>query len=259
MKRLLALAAAIALVPVIGPGSASAGGGCHGDYVPDARGTSVKLQAMCFDALVTRVAKGANVRWTNEDDFAHNLTGAAFQWGSNVDLQSGDTIVFRFDDDGVFPYSCTIHPGMVGAVVVGTGVRGADASRYTSSVTLVGNIVSTKKGATAATPDTTSAEAVAPVAPVASPSAAAAVASAPQPPSAQAAPAPAQPPAAAAPAQPQPAAAPAQPSAAAVVPAASTNDRGGEFVAAMAIIGALILAAVAYLARRTPAQRELVG
>ena len=29
---------------------------------------------------------------------------------------------YRFDEDGVYPYSCLIHPGMVGAIVVGDGV-----------------------------------------------------------------------------------------------------------------------------------------
>ena len=29
---------------------------------------------------------------------------------------------YRFDQDGVYPYSCLLHPGMVGAIVVGDGV-----------------------------------------------------------------------------------------------------------------------------------------
>jgi hypothetical protein len=34
----------------------------------------------------------------------------------------GETVSYRFDQDGVYPYSCLIHPGMVGAIVVGDGV-----------------------------------------------------------------------------------------------------------------------------------------
>jgi hypothetical protein len=32
-----------------------------------------------------------------------------------------DTVSYRFQNSGVFPYFCLIHPGMVGAVVVGDG------------------------------------------------------------------------------------------------------------------------------------------
>jgi len=36
-------------------------------------------------------------------------------------------VSYRFDTDGVYPYACWLHPGMVGAIVVGDGV-GSDLS-----------------------------------------------------------------------------------------------------------------------------------
>ncbi|MEP7055287.1 MAG: plastocyanin/azurin family copper-binding protein [Actinomycetota bacterium] len=240
MKRLLAVAGAVALVPVMGAGPASAGGGCHGTYVPDAHGVSVAIRDFCFSPLVLRVPQGATVRWTNLDDTDHNVTGAAFLWGSQGDLRSGDVITFRFDRNGVFPYACTIHPGMVSAVVVGTGVRAASDPITTAAVTQVGDIVNRKNATTAVEP--------APAEPVDSPSAAAVVGAAPKPPDAQ----------------PQAvASAPAVAVTPDVVPAAASssvaNDHGGQIVAGLALSGALVLAGVAFFARRTPPHREFVG
>jgi hypothetical protein len=38
------------------------------------------------------------------------------------DMDQGDSFRARFADPGIYPYSCTYHPGMTGAVVVGDGV-----------------------------------------------------------------------------------------------------------------------------------------
>jgi hypothetical protein len=38
---------------------------------------------------------------------------------------AGEARLFTFTEDGIFPYACTLHPGMVGAVVVGGDERHA--------------------------------------------------------------------------------------------------------------------------------------
>ena len=58
----------------------------------------------------------------------HVVVGVGDSWGDpGISLVQGDTVRYRFDQDGVYPYSCLIHPGMVGAIVVGDGV-GTDLS-----------------------------------------------------------------------------------------------------------------------------------
>lgn len=136
MKRFLALAAVIAVLPFVPQSVAIAGGGgCHGAYTPDAHGVSVRIENYCFDPQVIRVAKGGTVRWTNADATPHNLVGSGFEWGEFNRLGGGESISFRFDNDGVYPYACTLHPGMISAVVVGSGVRAPGAAPTKSAVT----------------------------------------------------------------------------------------------------------------------------
>lgn len=246
MKRLLAAAAAGTLVTLVPASAAAGGGGCYGSYTQDARGAAVTLQNFCMDPLVIRVAKGGTVTWTNTDDAPHNVLGAARQWGDYETLGIGESVSWRFEKDGSFPYACTIHPGMVGAVVSGSGVlvpgtfsTSAPATRVTSAV---------KKSSKAAAPAPSKA-AIASQAALPASSEAAAGPSAPQPP-----------------AQQPPAAAPAVAKVAAARPIAatpvsrSTPEANTLMLPVFAIAGALVLAAVAFAARRTPRPaRELVG
>lgn len=75
---------------------------------------------------VLRVEPGAAVTFTNRDPAMHNLFGSGMYVG---ELHAERSVAFRFDDAGVYPYACTIHPGMVGAIVVGDGRRVAPTTR----------------------------------------------------------------------------------------------------------------------------------
>jgi plastocyanin len=137
-KRYLTLTAAalaIALASIAMPRSASAGGGCHTRGSSDASSTTVAMRNNCFAATVTRVDEGATVTFINEDEVAHNVTGAGYAWGGEVELYGGDSVEHVFDENGVYVYSCLLHPGMVGAIVVGdgTGLGAATVSLASSS------------------------------------------------------------------------------------------------------------------------------
>ena len=113
----------------LGAPAAMAGGGCHGGEFNDARGVKVDLVSACFSPTVIRIQPGQRVTWTNQDSMVHTVTGAAYRWGSTNELGTHQTISFRFANSGVFPYFCIIHPGMVGAVVVGDGTSSATATQ----------------------------------------------------------------------------------------------------------------------------------
>src|SRR5689334_22054400 len=102
----------------LGAPAANAGGSCHSDATA-AAGIRVTLSGLCFGPTVLYVTPGESVTWTNRDATAHTVTGLGFTWGSGSDLLEGDAISYRFSQTGVYPYACIIHPGMVGAVVVG--------------------------------------------------------------------------------------------------------------------------------------------
>ena len=149
--RTLIMSGLTAGVAVLGGAvPASAGGGCmHGTHPTDGHGTVVELIDLCFSPTVLHVEPGTEVTWVNRDDMSHEVTGVGGTWGTFDDLGLNDRVSYTFADDGVYVYSCFIHPGMVGAVVVGSGAGAAGMS----STSVTGGAVT---DASAATPRSTS-------------------------------------------------------------------------------------------------------
>ena len=105
-------------------GVALAGGGCHGTITEaDETGedqATVEMVDQCFSASVLRVDPGTTVKFVHEDaGLTHNVGGTG--WGFYGDMHEGDTFRATFDDPGVYPFGCSYHPGMTGAIVVGDG------------------------------------------------------------------------------------------------------------------------------------------
>ena len=107
------------------PGTAG-GGGCHDQTLVDEKADQVKMADSCFYPTVARVQPGTEVTWFNGDHVVHMVSGLGWGFPGEVDLNGRTS--FTFDEPGVFPYSCPIHPGMVGAVVVGDGVARASGT-----------------------------------------------------------------------------------------------------------------------------------
>jgi len=105
---------------IVGPAAttALAGGGCHGGAT-DGTGRVVELVDACFTPTVLRVDPGTEVTFVNRDSVVHNIT--ANEWGHYDDFQPGARFTTRFQEDGTYPYACTYHPGMSGAIIVGSG------------------------------------------------------------------------------------------------------------------------------------------
>jgi plastocyanin len=119
--------------------SASGGGGC-GRRVTDAAGTTITIRQFCFGPTILRVAPGETVTWINKDATPHTVVGANAVWGDFSTLRRAARVTYRFARPGVYPYVCTYHPGMVGAVVVGDGAGLGSAGTTTTAagpVTLV--------------------------------------------------------------------------------------------------------------------------
>jgi plastocyanin len=120
MSRRLALAATLMLAALAVPAlPASAGGGCYGGAT-QGTGTDVVLAQACPTPSILQVDPGTTVTFTNKDPFAHNIIGNT--WGHPDDLNQGDSFTATFDKPGVYPYACWYHPGMTGAIVVGSGM-----------------------------------------------------------------------------------------------------------------------------------------
>jgi len=134
------IAALVAIVAVGGPGEISAGGGCHQQaevQFSDAAATSVAATKCAFSPTVARVASGHEVTWLNQDPVPHTFTGVARSFGDLKEYQEGESVTYRFDKPGVFPYFCELHPGMVGAVVVGDAPTASGGDLGISAVSAV--------------------------------------------------------------------------------------------------------------------------
>jgi plastocyanin len=120
MRRpIVALLAVSGLVGVpAGPAAASGGGGC-GAPTTEGAGDAVSISGFCFEPTVLYTEPGARVTFQNLDPVRHNVLGAQGEWGSFEWLREGRSVSHGFAESGVYPYVCTWHPGMVGAVVVG--------------------------------------------------------------------------------------------------------------------------------------------
>ena len=110
---------ALALLVLAGTATpAAAGGGCHTNGRPSdqAAVTTVRIDHACFRPGVALVAPGAEVTFVNDSGLEHNLTGPAFDY---TELPDGGSAKMTFAEPGLYPFACTLHPGMSGVVVAG--------------------------------------------------------------------------------------------------------------------------------------------
>ena len=70
-----------------------------------------------YNPSVLTIAPGTTVTWVNEDETPHTVTenGKIFR---SAALDTGDRFSYTFAQSGEFTYYCTLHPMMVGKIVV---------------------------------------------------------------------------------------------------------------------------------------------
>ena len=79
--------------------------------------TSVVISNFSFSPQVISVKPGVEVTWTNRDADAHTVTFDADRTGSQA-FQNGESYRHTFSTPGTYRYHCSIHPYMVGEVIV---------------------------------------------------------------------------------------------------------------------------------------------
>lgn len=87
------------------------------DLAPPPAAASVAMDGTRFAPADLTVAPGDTVTWRNTDPFPHNVTatGGAFRSG---DLDPDGRWQLHAPGPGVYPYTCTLHPGMKGVLRV---------------------------------------------------------------------------------------------------------------------------------------------
>ena len=106
------LAAAVFLVS--GPGGFTARA-----EQAQAASAEVKIDNFSFGPATLTVAVGTTVTWTNRDDIPHTVvsTDDPKTFKSKV-LDTDEKFSYTFAKAGTYPYFCSVHPKMVGTVVV---------------------------------------------------------------------------------------------------------------------------------------------
>jgi plastocyanin len=111
LRQLLSVSAMVTVLL----GSAIPNGATAADS--PAASTIVMARDFMFAPAALTVGVGATVTWTNKDDEPHTVVsdGGLFRSGA---LDTGESFSFRFDRPGTYRYVCSIHPRMVGTIVV---------------------------------------------------------------------------------------------------------------------------------------------
>ncbi len=105
--------------------SSNATSASGGTSVSIVAGSSSPSNGKFYDPEPINVSTGATVTWTNHDTTLHTVTSGSPESGAasgaefdSSYLGAGKTFQHTFASSGTFDYYCTLHPFMVGNVVV---------------------------------------------------------------------------------------------------------------------------------------------
>jgi plastocyanin len=78
----------------------------------------VDIRNFAFAPATLTVRAGTRVTWTNQDEEPHVVTSAGSQFASSKGLDTSDSYAVTFSRPGTYAYYCSIHPMMVGTIIV---------------------------------------------------------------------------------------------------------------------------------------------
>ena len=77
---------------------------------------------ICYIPSEIFIEKGEQVTWINEDSAFHSVTSGFYDSPTSLfdsgHLDPFETYTVTFDESGIFDYFCTLHPWMMGQVIV---------------------------------------------------------------------------------------------------------------------------------------------
>jgi plastocyanin len=78
---------------------------------------TVTIKGFAFRPATNKIDRGDRVIWVNRDSVKHTATrGGSFDTGK---IKPGRAVAVKFGARGTYRYFCSLHPDMVGKVVVG--------------------------------------------------------------------------------------------------------------------------------------------
>ena len=78
---------------------------------------SIEVKDFMFMPTTLTVNAGENVVWVNKDDEPHTVVSDTGMFRSSA-MDTDESFSFKFDKPGTYHFTCSIHPRMVGTIVV---------------------------------------------------------------------------------------------------------------------------------------------
>ena len=78
----------------------------------------VNIDNFSFTPTTLTVPVGAKVTWTNKDDVPHTVVSTNKAFPHSPALDTDQSFSYAFAKTGTYEYYCSVHPKMVGKVVV---------------------------------------------------------------------------------------------------------------------------------------------
>jgi plastocyanin len=85
---------------------------------PNNPGTNtVSMKNLAFNPSTLSVPNGTTVTWINNDNVGHTVIAEGGLFSSGL-LGNGQNFTYTFSTPGTYNYSCSIHQGMRGTIIV---------------------------------------------------------------------------------------------------------------------------------------------
>ena len=97
-------ALALALLPAAAPSAAPAA-------------NHITIKDFMFAPSSITIKAGTTVTWVNEDEEPHTVVSATGLFRSQA-IDTKESFAYKFDKPGEYHFICTIHPQMMGTVIV---------------------------------------------------------------------------------------------------------------------------------------------
>jgi plastocyanin len=78
---------------------------------------NIEVKDFMFMPTTLTVNAGAEVSWVNKDDEPHTVVSDTGLFRSGA-LDTDESFSFKFDKPGTYHFTCSIHPRMVGTIIV---------------------------------------------------------------------------------------------------------------------------------------------
>jgi plastocyanin len=78
---------------------------------------TIEVKDFMFMPMSLTVKAGSTVTWANRDEEPHTVVSDTGLFRSDA-LDTNESFSFKFDKPGTYHFTCSIHPHMVGMIVV---------------------------------------------------------------------------------------------------------------------------------------------